>query len=74
MLRPTKNVSNYLMQEHKPSTENKKRWDLIMNATQRMKSDGLSNIDDLVAILAKKEYHKFTHILVDVAKGEKNLK
>lgn len=58
------------MQEHKPSIENKKRWDLIMNATQRMNNDGLSNIDNLVEILSKKEYHKFTHILVDVVKED----
>jgi hypothetical protein len=58
------------MQAHKPSVENKKRWEKIMTATSRIDHDGLSNVHKLTKILSIKKFKKFTRLTVDVVHGD----
>lgn len=45
-----------------------------MSATNRMDNDGISNINNYAKVLFVKEYYKYTHISVDVAINNDELK
>jgi hypothetical protein len=56
--------SVYVMQNHKRSSMNEKRWSLIMSATNRIDYDGLSNLNRVARLTQVIEYPKFTHLKV----------
>lgn len=63
------NESVYIMQNHKRSRINEKRWSLIMSATNRMDYDGLSNVNHVSKLIGVNEYDMFTHLKVNVTQG-----
>ena len=69
VLRNNVTESTYIMQNHKRSQVNERRWSLIMSATNRINHDGLSNLKQVAKLLQVKEYHKFTHLRVNVTYG-----
>lgn len=60
--------ASFMMLPHSSSKASNSRFSNLINALDRQREDGLSNINDLVEIKSLKQFKSFTHLQIKVKK------